>query len=52
MSDTTALDRAILDHRANPTEVTRSALLTAQAAHVTTFHRAQAEDFIRRGRGR
>lgn len=50
--DTSALDAAVLAHRADPTEENRERLMAAQRAHADGFYREQTVEFQRRTRGR
>jgi hypothetical protein len=43
-----ALDRAVLAHRADPTEANRAEVMRLMVAHQERFHREQSFEFIRR----
>jgi hypothetical protein len=45
-----ALDRAVLAHRADPSEANKAEVMRLMVAHRDRFHREQTDDFIRRTR--
>lgn len=48
----TALDRAILEYRENPTQENLERLLAAQTAHANDFVRRQVEECMAMQRGK